>query len=1202
MEIFVQNLPTGQRSRIVKRAIAKAVRTTFREKVEFDWQFTRRRDSARLTLPTFEMAQQFLIRFSAGLIIRGYDGGHCVVRFTVSRNRPDPRLIEGLQRVMEERRAAPQEFEHEEGDEPESRHISPRQDAHYTRYSMGFTAIHWGVWTSDGSFGQCGTLKNDGRVAYNSETGELELIASKLDDNHDTISFGILIENMAIEELLVDRDQIPSRLYLTLNRIPRFWSQDNRPHLEPNPHANFDISDEFDFSTINRLIRLLDSEVPNHRVPALSPQHATDAPYCTVYAIDLEVTSLERSVRDLLRSMNRSSSEEYPQIEILSGFDFAADHEQLNQLYTEQEYRVSFQMESAVRNCLLLPAEVIELNPSIQGLIEEFGTKTALRVLQNFLSHLPIRTYEELSQGRNNIALFEASKKYQTWIPRINSEGAFIHRADLTPAAYNMDGPEWMGSNRVLRLFPDHHDHFLKVSFVEENLTKIQQGRDLKLDTILHNRWSSVLQNGLRLCGQTFQFLGFSSSSLKEPSAWFLSPFELEKRTITADSVRSQLGDFSHIRCPPRMAARIGQTFTTTTHSFELDPSEVRKIQDVSRGGYVFSDGVGKISQELLESIWKATTTDERATKPVVYQIRLGGSKGVLSLDTTLEGRQVCLRPAMIKFEAPNTHLELANKGNILQFFLNRQLIVLLESLGLPKENLINLQDRAVNTLKLASSDIEASKGNYSRYRLGEASNLSGILDTLLKEGVGDLFRIPFIRRLNNLALSHALKQIKFKSRIPIEDSWVLMGVMDEFQFLDAGEIYVCLRDDRNGDVRYLEGETLVTRAPSLHCGDIQKVYAIGSVDETHPLSALYNCVVFSSRGSQPIPNMLSGGDLDGDIFSISQNPLLFPPRWERPGDYEYVPPRELSRACTMKDVTDFFLNFIINDNLGQICSRHQILADQKREGAMHPDCVKLSRLASTAVDFPKTGVAVDIRELPKVFTRIKPDFMAYRPISKDEHITLSSTEPSDAELSGTRPDRTYYYESKKVLGELYRCVDIESLLKQWNANSEDDGESTHQIWLKIEARLQQIVPCYKDRWPEFLEGAQELLDEYMNELQMIQHYYHPTSWRKQLSEEEVFLQCISIAPSIRTVHGRGANEYIQGLRQAYEGLVGWVRSGIRTAGDGAFQRLAACFYVGIHSAKTHKRREGESFAWIVFKDLHNAWQKVKGNGFVDDD
>src|SRR5207237_8929706 len=127
---------------------------------------------------------------------------------------------------------------------------------------------------------------------------------------------------------------------------------------------------------------------------------------------------------------------------------------------------------------------------------------------------------------------------------------ANIHRVDISPAAYNMEGPEWMGSNRILRLYPDHHDHFLKVSFVEENLMKIQQSRDLKLDSILDDRWTELLENGIRLCERTFDFLGFSSSSLKEHSVWFLAKIQLGEETITAADVREKLGDFSHIRCP----------------------------------------------------------------------------------------------------------------------------------------------------------------------------------------------------------------------------------------------------------------------------------------------------------------------------------------------------------------------------------------------------------------------------------------------------------------------------------------------------------------------------------------------------------------------------------------------------------------------------------------------------------------------------
>jgi len=38
------------------------------------------------------------------------------------------------------------------------------------------------------------------------------------------------------------------------------------------------------------------------------------------------------------------------------------------------------------------------------------------------------------------------------------------------------------------------------------------------------------------------------------------------------------------------------------------------------------------------------------------------------------------------------------------------------------------------------------------------------------------------------------------------------------------------------------------------------------------------------------------------------------------------------------------------------ISTRHLITADKKTEGVHHPDCLKLAELASTAVDFPKTG------------------------------------------------------------------------------------------------------------------------------------------------------------------------------------------------------------------------------------------------------
>ena len=231
--------------------------------------------------------------------------------------------------------------------------------------------------------------------------------------------------------------------------------------------------------------------------------------------------------------------------------------------------------------------------------------------------------------------------------------------------------------------------------------------------------------------------------------------------------------------------------------------------------------------------------------------------------------------------------------------------------------------------LELASRDFDEALGLFQRYGLGQATALPTILKTLQQHEVRDIFEMPFFRECNSLALSHALKQIKYKSRVAVDASWTLMGVMDEFGYLREGEIYVCLKDENDDEVQYLRGTTLVTRMPALHCGDVQSAYAVVPSNANHPLFSLHNCIVFSSKGSRPLPNMLSGGDLDGDLFQISQNPLLFPPNWESPDSYPSVKPRELDRECIIDDLADFFVDFVINDRLGQLCTMHVILADR---------------------------------------------------------------------------------------------------------------------------------------------------------------------------------------------------------------------------------------------------------------------------------
>jgi hypothetical protein len=281
----------------------------------------------------------------------------------------------------------------------------------------------------------------------------------------------------------------------------------------------------------------------------------------------------------------------------------------------------------------------------------------------------------------------------------------------------------------------------------------------------------------------------------------------------------------------------------------------------------------------------------------------------------------------------------------------------------------------------------------------------------------------------------------------------------------------------------------------------------------------------------------------------------------------------------------------------------HQVLADQSDYGVADSDCVKLSRLASQAVDFPKTGWPVDMARAPRVNTQIKPDFMARQRV-EDDFIAepQSSTSAMLSTNFGGRPDRARYYNSTKVLGDMYRRVDIPILLKTWNSNSGWNSEGPKLLRQKIECNLKELTPSYEKSWSGYVNDAKQAFARYMEELTMIQWSYHPTPWKHtRLSEAEVFLQCIQMDPGDRYIRGRGRSDYLNGLRQEYGELVDWVKSQVTATIEGQYRRAAAFFQVGIEAGK-RKDKEGESFAWIIVPELFEAWKRVEENDYSDGD
>ena len=112
---------------------------------------------------------------------------------------------------------------------------------------------------------------------------------------------------------------------------------------------------------------------------------------------------------------------------------------------------------------------------------------------------------------------------------------------------------------------------------------------------------------------------------------------------------------------------------------------------------------------------------------------------------------------------------------------------------------------------------------------------------------------------------------------------------------------------------------------------------------------------------------MLSGGDLDGDLYNVIYDPRLYPEEIYPPADYAAPQPIDIGRPVATSDMTDHFLSFMENDALGRIAILHQVIADRSELGVLDEVCLHLADLHSDAVDFSKTGIPVG-RELPFLF------------------------------------------------------------------------------------------------------------------------------------------------------------------------------------------------------------------------------------------
>jgi len=141
------------------------------------------------------------------------------------------------------------------------------------------------------------------------------------------------------------------------------------------------------------------------------------------------------------------------------------------------------------------------------------------------------------------------------------SRMTWVHRVNITPCGIYLKGPIFEQRNRVLRKYIHHNSCFIRVSVVEEDGQELAHEKHTSFDKVIERHirpYFGSLVSKLRIGQQYFHFLGYSQSSLRNHSCWFMCTFRHAKEGfVGVDTLIRNLGDFSGIRLPGRYAARV---------------------------------------------------------------------------------------------------------------------------------------------------------------------------------------------------------------------------------------------------------------------------------------------------------------------------------------------------------------------------------------------------------------------------------------------------------------------------------------------------------------------------------------------------------------------------------------------------------------------------------------------------------------------
>jgi len=278
----------------------------------------------------------------------------------------------------------------------------------------------------------------------------------------------------------------------------------------------------------------------------------------------------------------------------------------------------------------------------------------------------------------------------------------------------------------------------------------------------------------------------------------------------------------------------------------------------------------------------------------------------------------------------------------------------------------------------------------------------------------------------------------------------------------------------------------------------------------------------------------------------------------------------------------------MIRKVVGIIAINWLIIADQSQYGIYDTDCITLAHLHSDAVDYPKSGRAVELSAIPKLKFKIRPDWNAPETIN---------------------PDSSNYYQSQKIIGKLFRAIELDEIpasrrprrrtRRTMSRRMQDHpsmfqlGDPDSAVFDLVERHVRRFLDTAGPWEASDFENVSRLFKRFSGELTGIAANYSLSHKNVMLTEEEV------IAGTIiqKTSQPRTRKEYMTKVRDMSNTLV----KGILLELEGAEHRTLEDYLKYAWLAwelsfveATKEKFGAKSFGWLTLSAIFDAMKMIE--------